>query len=197
MKRNLLLALAAITAIGASAQTQVEVMKITMTNGQEQTIKVADIKEMTFATEAEPSPAENHSGVYAGKQTLTVGGQMSYSADIAMTITEEADGSITVAIPGYELKETQMGDLTLGEITITGLVYDEAKGGYYRDYSNQGLQQHFTAVNGGQTMFDKDYDLGTGSTMLVVFDGNTMKVTNPFKLGAMPLPLVADFEGTK
>lgn len=42
-----------------------------------------------------------------------------------------------------------------------------------------------------------DLTLGATSTILIEKSENGIKVTNPFKLGAMPFPITATFEGTK
>lgn len=194
MKKYILASLALASIMTVSAQE--EVLKITMNDGTQATFAVSEIKEMSFATET-PDEAQLFAGVYAGTQTMTVGGQWQYSAEISYTLTAEEDGTLTVAIPEYSLTGTMMGDLTLGAVTIKGLEYDEEKGGFYRFYANTGMTQHFKAVNNGQTTMDKDYDLGGESSILVKLDGNSITVENPFKLGAMPFPLTGDFKGTK
>ena len=91
-----------------------------------------------------------------------------------------------------------MGNLTLGKLTISNIPYVEAEGAFVLDYSNAGLQQHFTCVNAqGATSMDSDYTLGEGSTIRIEATDEGIKVTNPFKLGAMPFPLTATFEGKK
>lgn len=194
MKKYILSALALISSVMTFAQT--ESLVITHNNGQKTVIPVAEIKEMTFGVETE-SPAQSYAGTYTGKQTVTVGGMYSYSTDLAYTLTADADGKINVSIPEYSLTNTMMGDLTLGAITISGLEYDEAKGGFYRFYANDGLTQHFRTVNNGQAGMDAEYPLGGESSILIKLDGNKITVENPFKLGAMPLSLTAAFEGTK
>ncbi len=53
------------------------------------------------------------------------------------------------------------------------------------------------AVNNGQTTYDKDFVLGAGSTIFVKLDNGKLTIENPFKLGAMPFPMVGAFEGSK
>ncbi|MFG6386284.1 MAG: calycin-like domain-containing protein [Muribaculaceae bacterium] len=193
MKKYILPVLTLIAACGvASAQT--EVLKITMNDGTEQTIEVSKIKEMTFE---ELSVLDQFAGVYTGTQTLTVAGAYNYSTSLTYTLTAAEDGTLTVSIPSYSLEGTMMGDLTLGELTIQGLAYDEEKGGFYRMYANDGLVQHFKAVNGGATVFDNDYALGGESSILITLTEGGIHVENPFKLGAMPLPLAATYDGTR
>lgn len=180
------------------ATAQDEVLKITMADGTEHTFNVADVRDMTFESAAAPSMAEKFAGVYSGTQSLTVGGTWTYSTEIAYTLSAAADGTLTVEIPGYSLSGTMMGDLTLGALTITGLEYDESKGGFYRSYGGQGLKVHFYSENNGTPGMNGDFPLNDPSTILIEADGqNGIKVTNPFKLGAMPFPLEAKFEGTK
>lgn len=196
MKKIILATLALSAAMFASAQT--EVLKLTMTDGTEHTFNVAEVKEMTFDTVGEPTMAEKFAGVYNGTQTLTVGGTWTYSTTVAYTLTAAEDGTITVSIPEYSLTGTMMGDLTLGALTITGLEYDEVQGGFFRNYGGQGLTQHFYSENNGTPGFNADYPLNETSSILITANGdNGIKVTNPFKLGAMPFPLEASYEGTK
>lgn len=192
MKKLYTIAAAAAICLAANAQT--EVMKIELTDGNVQTIKIESIKEITFATET-----ETMAGTYNGTVTLNVGGMYDYPTTVAVTIVQNTDGTLNFTWPEYKLEGTMMGNLTLGTYTISNIAYDESKGGYYRDYSNDGLQQHFTAIAEGaaQPTFDKDYDLGATSTILIEKTDTGIKVTNPFKLGAMPLSISASFEGSK
>lgn len=190
MKKFYIAALAAASIFTASAQN--EVLKIELNNGTTQTIAVSDIKQMTF-DQAEESIA----GSYSGTVSDAVGSMATYTADITVTIEENADGTINFIYPEYQLTGTVMGDLTLGTVTIPNIPFSEEKGGYYLDYSDLALTQHFTAVNGGNTTMDNDYTLGSPSTILIVKGEDGISVTNPFKLGAMPFPLTSTFEGKK
>ena len=135
----------------------------------------------------EPSPAEQYSGTYSGTYTLNVAGRFSYDTDIKCTVTEGENGTVSVTIPEYSLKGTMMGDMTLGELTVTGLVYDESKDGFFRSYGGEGLTQ---------TMNGTTYPLNDPSSILVVKDENgNVTIENPFTLGKMPLPLTATFAG--
>lgn len=194
MKKYIIAAMALAVASIANAQT--EVLKIELNDGTTQTIAVDNIKEMTFATE-QGAETESIAGVYAGTNTVVVGGTFTYTADIQPSITANEDGTVNFTWPEYNLTGTVMGDLTLGTVTIPNIPYDESKGGYYLDYSALGLTQHFTAMQNGTASMDKDYTLGETSTILIEKTENGIKVTNPFKLGAMPLPISATFEGTK
>lgn len=194
MKKHILAFAALAISFAVSAQTNVEVLKITLSDGTETLQTVADIKEMTFD---EVPVAQIYAGVYTGTQSVVVGGQFTYTTELTYTLTAEADGTLTVSIPEYSLKNTMMGDLTLGALTIKGVTYNEATETFTLDYSSEGLKQHFTAVNGTQTVFDNDYVLGTGSVITLQLKDGKLQVTNPFKLGAMPLPLTASFSGTK
>lgn len=179
-----------VAAAGASAQT--EVLRIELNDGTFQTLKVSDIKEMTFGNEE-----SSISGAYKGVNTVVVGGAMTYTTELEVSISENPDGTINFTWPQYSLSGTVMGELTLGAVTIPNIPFDESKGGYFLDYSNLGLKQHFTAMNNGTATMDQDYILGETSTILIETTENGLKVTNPFKLGAMPLPITATFEGNK
>lgn len=188
MKKFMIFAAMAVCALFAGAQT--EVLQIELNDGTVQKIAVDKIKEMTFG---ELSAAESIAGTYNGTVSLTIGGQFTYSTGIAVVITANADGTINFSYPEYSLKGTMMGDLTLGAYTVSNIAYDEAKGGFYRDYSDDGIKQHFTSTSG----MNNDYVLGKTSTLLITAEGSSITVANPFKLGNMPLPIVANFTGSK
>lgn len=134
--------------------------------------------------------------------TVTVGGQFTYNNDnVTYELRRYKDGEIDkldVTVPSYTLANTIMGNLTLGSYTVKGLVYDEAQGGYYRDYKNDGLKFHFTAVQGGKTTMDKDYDFATDkdNNILVKYEGNDVSsIVNTFQVGTMPFGIVSVFSG--
>lgn len=134
--------------------------------------------------------------------TVTVGGQFTYNNDnVTYELRRYKDGGtdkLDVTVPSYSLANTVMGDLTLGTYTVKGLVYDEAQGGYYRDYKNDGLKFHFTAVQGGKTTMDKDYDFATDkdNNILVKYEGNNVSsIVNTFQVGTMPFGIVSVFSG--
>lgn len=134
--------------------------------------------------------------------TVTVGGQFTYNNDnVTYELRRYKDGEtdkLDVTVPSYTLTNTIMGNLTLGSYTVKGLVYDEAQGGYYRDYKNDGLKFHFTAVQGGKTTMDKDYDFATDkdNNILVKYEGNNVSsIVNTFQVGTMPFGIVSVFSG--
>lgn len=185
--------------LSMSAFAQQQVMHISLKDGSTQTFNVADINEMTFSEEsAEESAAERIAGRYDGVNTLAVGTLATYTVDISTVITANEDGTINFSYPQYDIPNTLMGNLTLGELTISNIPYVEAEGAFVLDYSNAGLRQHFTCVTAqGDTSMDSDYTLGEGSVIRIEATDDGIKVTNPFKLGAMPFPLTATFEGEK
>lgn len=134
--------------------------------------------------------------------TVTVGGQFTYNNDnVTYELRRYKDGEtdkLDVTVPSYTLANTIMGDLTLGSYTVKRLVYDEAQGGYYRDYKNDGLKFHFTAVQGGKTTMDKDYEFAAEkpNNILVKYEGNDVSsIVNTFQVGTMPFGIVSVFSG--
>lgn len=134
--------------------------------------------------------------------TVTVGGQFTYNNDnVTYELRRYKDGEtdkLDVTVPSYTLANTIMGDLTLGSYTVKGLVYDEAQGGYYRDYKNDGLSFHFKAVKNGATAMDKDYEFAKekANNILVKYEGsNVSSIVNTFQMGAMPFGIVSVFSG--
>lgn len=134
--------------------------------------------------------------------TVTVGGQFTYNNDnVTYELRRYKDGEtdkLDVTVPSYTLANTVMGNLTLGSYTVKGLVYDEAQGSYYRDYKNDGLKFHFTAVQGGKTTMDKDYEFAAEkpNNILVKYEGNDVSsIVNTFQVGTMPFGIVSVFSG--
>lgn len=109
------------------------------------------------------------------------------------------DGDATlmdVKVPAFVLKNTVMGTLYLGEYTVCGLAYDDTKSGYYRDYASDGLSMHFKAVQGAYTLMDGDYAMssaGDENILVQIAQNGKAVVTNNFKPGAMPFPIVSLF----
>ena len=140
--------------------------------------------------------ASGYTGVHTGTMTLNVADRFNYEAvmDVAVTGNEDTK-TLTVNLPEYTLTGTMIGDITIGALTIDGLVWNEELGGYYRSYGGQGLTMHFKAVQNGTTTMDNDYPLNETSTILVRIDSDgKLVMDNPFQLGAMPLPLTATFK---
>lgn len=139
--------------------------------------------------EIQTTLAEEYSGTYNGTITLNVAGQYSYEADVVCVITEGDNETITVSFPEYSLAGTMMGDMTLGSVTISNLVYDEAKGSFCRNYGGEGITQTMNGIT---------YPLNDPSSISVTKDKDgDLTIENPFTLGKMPLPLTAIFEGRK
>lgn len=136
---------------------------------------------------------------YTGSVSVMVGGSYGpyTNPSISQLITSEADGSLTLTICEYTLPATVMGDLTLGQYTVSNLVYDAEHGGYYRDYTNDGLTMHFRAESNGVATMDQDYTFEKkGGNVLVTFaDDGTATIVNTFQPGVMPFAIVSTFVG--
>ena len=117
-----------------------------------------------------------------------------YSVEsVTYNVRTYIDGETTkvdVEVPTFDMKDTTIGDLTSGGYTVRGLVMDSSKGGYYRDYHEDGLTMHFKGVG-----MDADYPLSAANVnnILVVFEGKAIKIVNAFKPGAMPFPITSTF----
>lgn len=187
--RSTILTAALAVAMSFAANAQSEIIKIEFNNGEVQTFNVDDIKEIVFGEAQAPTIA----GTYSGTEEIAVGNMATYSADIAVVITENPDGTINYTVPQTSFLGTVMGDLELGSITLEGIPYDEAKGAYYLDYSDKGWTQHFKSSSG----LDSDYVLGATSEITITVTADGISVLNPFKLGNMPFDLTATFKGKK
>lgn len=118
---------------------------------------------------------------------------------VTYNVRKYMDGDVQkvdVEIPTYTLDNTLMGNLTLGTYTVKGLTYDEEKGGFYRDYKNDGLSFHFTAEQNGNKTIDGDFEFNAAkdNNILVKYDGSKITdIVNTFQMGAMPFGIVSSF----
>jgi hypothetical protein len=139
---------------------------------------------------------------YTDKLDVSIGGMFNYTAaKVTYSVRTYPEGGNTlldVNVPSYKLNETALGDLTIGGYLVKGLKKDNQKGGYYRDYVNDGLTMHFKSVKDGQTGMDGDYVMNEmENNILVVYEGRNIKVTNAFHPGKMPFQIVSTFPGNK
>lgn len=132
--------------------------------------------------------------------TVNVGGAFEYANEgVTYNVRKYMEDDVQkldVQIPTYTLDNTVMGNLTLGTYTVKGLTYDEEKGGFYRDYKNDGLTFHFTAENEGKKTLDGDYSFNDtkDNNILVKYNGNKVEdIINTFQMGAMPFAIVTKF----
>lgn len=131
---------------------------------------------------------------------VSVGGMYTYSNDgVTYNVRKYMDGDVQkvdVEIPTYGLDNTVMGNLTLGTYTVKGLTYDEEKGGFYRDYKDDGLSFYFMAENKGNKTMDGEYPFNSekDNNILVKYDGNRVTdIVNTFQMGSMPFSIVSSF----
>lgn len=133
--------------------------------------------------------------------TVNVGGMFPYSCEnVTYNVNKYMDGDVQkvdVEVPTYTLDNTVMGNLTLGTYTVKGLTYDEEKGGFYRDYKNDGLSFHFIAEKDGNKTMDGDFEFNKekDNNILVKYNGSKITdIVNTFQMGAMPFGIVSNFK---
>lgn len=131
---------------------------------------------------------------------VNVGGMFPYANEgVTYNVRKYMDGDVQkvdVEVPTYTLDNTVMGNLTLGTYTVKGLTYDEEKGGFYRDYKNDGLSFHFIAEQNGNKTIDGDFEFNSAkdNNILVKYDGSKITdIVNTFQMGAMPFGIVSSF----
>lgn len=131
---------------------------------------------------------------------VNVGGMFPYANEsVTYNVRKYMDGDVQkvdVEVPTYTLDNTLMGNLTLGTYTVKGLTYDEEKGGFYRDYKNDGLKFHFIAEKDGNKTMDGDYEFNAqkDNNILVKYNGSKITdIVNTFQMGAMPFGIVSSF----
>lgn len=131
---------------------------------------------------------------------VSIGGMMNYeNAGVTYQVRKYMDGEtqkMDVTVPTYTLDNTVMGNMTLGTYTIKGLIYDEAKGGFYRDYKNDGLKFHVVCKGGSMNM-DNDYSFNAekDNNILVKYEGSKVSdIINRFQMGSMPFYISTNFK---
>lgn len=131
---------------------------------------------------------------------VNVGGMFPYANEgVTYNVRKYMDGDVQkvdVEVPTYTLDNTLMGNLTLGTYTVKGLTYDEEKGGFYRDYKNDGLNFHFTAEQNGNKTMNGDFEFNSAkdNNILVKYNGSKITdIVNTFQMGAMPFGIVSSF----
>lgn len=136
----------------------------------------------------------------SGAISVNVGGQFKYdNSSVTYSVRKYKEANVEkldVEVPYYTLDNTIMGNLGLGKYVVKGLVYDESKGGFYRDYANDGLTFHFTAEKEGTKTMDADYTFNSDkpNNILVKYNGSTVEqIVNTFQIGAMPFGIVSTF----
>lgn len=131
---------------------------------------------------------------------VNVGGIFPYANEsVTYNVRKYMDGDVQkvdVEVPTYTLDNTLMGNLTLGTYTVKGLTYDEEKGGFYRDYKNDGLKFHFIAEKDGNKTMNGEYEFNAekDNNILVKYNGSKITdIVNTFQMGAMPFGIVSSF----
>ena len=141
-------------------------------------------------------------GTWTGTNNVNVGGTYDYSANaVNQTVTVNADGTVNLTVSSYSLSGTVMGDLTLGQYTISNIPFNQQQNGYYKEYADGQLKIHFKAVKDGTTTYDSDFlftnQEGSPTAILIKPSETGVTIENDFCLGRMPFPITAVMNGTK
>lgn len=149
---------------------------------------------MACATCMTAQNRENNDESYTDKLDVVVNNTFEYCTNGKVTynihVYEENDTTkLDVEIPAYQLEGTVIGTLSIGAYTVKGLIHDEEKGGYYRDYKDDGLTMSFS--NGG--MISGNYKFSVGNILVTMNDKKVVSIINTFTPGTMPFPIVSTF----
>ncbi len=192
MKKILSLIVVATLAIATQAQTVV----VTKTDGSKVVYQASEVTSVEF-NPAE-SAAESLAGTYTGADSLSVGSQWGYWAQgLSYTITANDDGTVNVVVPEQTFEGTVMGNITQGQFTISNIAYDESRGAFYRNYSDDAIKAHVKAVRNGTTTMDSDYQLNNAEITIKANGNGGVSIVNTYKFGNMPFQLTGTFTGTK
>lgn len=152
--------------------------------------------------------AEQYAGSYKGTDKLNIDKAYDVDGQPVYIIKANKDNTIDVTVPEETIKESIMGTITVGTYTVKGLKWDDAKSAFTRNYKNDGITFHFTTVNHGKTIFDKEYTMGVDAKGEIITkdvcnisvkkaaDG-TLTITNSYQMSSMPFLITNNFTATK
>lgn len=132
-------------------------------------------------------------GTHNGAVSVDVAGQTYVNNAVSYQVTANADNTVNIVVPAFDLPGTIMGDLSLGGYTISNIAYDGQTGGFARDYKGDGLKMHLKAVKDGTTTMDSDYPLEQIGNIEVKFTKAGLTIVNNFQPGKMPYPITSTF----
>lgn len=188
MKRLYIIAALLLGFMGAAEAQTIVVYK---TDGTKVTYQASEVKSVEFVGEAK----NTYAGSWTGKDSVIVAGTMKYLAegDLTYIVTDNADGTINVVVPEHNVPKTAVGDLTLGTYTVSNIPLADEQHAYYKDFSDDKVQFHFTAPTMGM---DKDYVLNQASISVSVSEGQ-ITISLAYMPGRSPMNITEKFVGKK
>jgi len=133
--------------------------------------------------EPEKPVAAQVAGSYEGQEIIKVMGEVSSDTTTTYSFAKATDLTVDMTIPGFGMGAMTIPSFPVKEIPLTK--GEKAITGKLDSYSG-------TVTDGkGQ---EKAY---TVNNIVVAFDGETVAVTYELKYGAMPMPMMTTFTGTK
>ena len=132
-------------------------------------------------------------GTHNGVVKVDVAGETYTNNAVAYQVTANADNTVNIVVPAFDLPGTMMGDLSLGSFTISNAAYDGKIAGFARDYKGDGVKMHLKAVKDGETTMDSDYAIEQIGNIEVKFTSEGLTIVNNFQPGRMPYPITSTF----
>ena len=134
---------------------------------------------ITFTFDTETTWASLVAGEYEGTMSMTVSESPAGSRDMTLTLTEAADGTLTISVPAMGNE----GGMSVGAFDITGgVTASESESG---DGTYTLSLENFEAVAGETNI--------TGSSLTGTVNGESLNLTMDIKPGAMPMSITCTF----
>ena len=133
---------------------------------------------ITFTFDTETTWASLVAGEYEGTMSMSVGDTSAGSSDMTLTLTEAADGTLTISVPAMGNE----GGMSVGAFDITGVTASESESG---DGTYTLSLENFEAVAGETNI--------TGSSLTGTVNGESLNLTMDIKPGAMPMSITCTF----
>ena len=188
-----------IVSLLSAVAVQAQKVVINKKDGSKVTFRADEIQSVQFAPAS--VVADQFVGSYKGTDKISVA-IFSYSTEEEVTyqITDNEDGTINLIVPAVTYKNTMMGDLYLGTYTIPNIPYDATQKAFVKAYKEDKIKFRFKITDGsGKVTKDQEYTFDKDICKVTITkeaDGK-LKVSNNYKMGAMPMPIYGTFVGAK
>ena len=188
-----------IVSLLSAVAVQAQKVVINKTDGSKVVVLAKDVQDVKFAP---ASIADPFIGRYKGADNVNVGGMVSYTSadEVTYEITDNEDGTINLIVPEVKYNGTVMGNLILGSYTIPNIPYDVTQKAFVKAYKEDKIKFRFKIADGsGKVTKDQEYTFDKDICKVTITkeaDGK-LKISNNYKMGAMPMPIYGTFVGAK
>ena len=143
---------------------------------------------MVSCGDDEPAPS-GLAGTWGTSMSVNVVGQP-LNASVDYVISDNADGSINVVVPAYDLS-VQMGpkqmQMHIGSFTVKNIAYDANKKAYYKAFADGNLGLEFNMNGAPAKTYKFDNSKCTSEIIVSATNDGKVSIVNNYSLeGSMP-----------